>query len=333
MNSSLNKTAPESNDTLSSGLMLKHVTVGSTIFDNMKREIICGIYKITNPKGQIYIGKSKDIDKRWRGYKKLHYKEQIKLHKSFMDFGIENHVFDVVEICDIKNTNHKEKYWIAFYNSCNTSCGLNCNKGGAGPLEHTEETKKKIGAASKGNKYRTGHKHTEEGKELRRAYKHTEEAKLKISQNNAGQKRTSEQKEKMSKAQLGKQILQKTRDKIRKTLTGTKHSKETIRKRALANSGENNPMFGKKGKDHPAFGRKHNPETIEKMKLSNKLMWERKRREGTDKVSEETKLRVKTGIQKSKENPEYSSPEEVKNRFNLSKKVWKEKQLKQKYGK
>lgn len=35
---------------------------------------------------------------------------------------------------------------------------------------------------------------------------------------------------------------------------GGRMSEESKKKMSIANSGENNPMFGKKGKDHPAFG-------------------------------------------------------------------------------
>ena len=37
-----------------------------------------GIYKITNPKNKIYIGKSKNIEKRFESYKKIqHCKQQV----------------------------------------------------------------------------------------------------------------------------------------------------------------------------------------------------------------------------------------------------------------
>lgn len=41
-----------------------------------------GIYKITNPKGKIYIGQSIDIDKRINTYRLMHCKDQKLLYNS-----------------------------------------------------------------------------------------------------------------------------------------------------------------------------------------------------------------------------------------------------------
>jgi len=45
---------------------------------------ICGIYKITNPDGKIYIGGSKSILKRWQDYRYLKSYGQALLHESFL---------------------------------------------------------------------------------------------------------------------------------------------------------------------------------------------------------------------------------------------------------
>jgi len=58
---------------------------------------------------------------------------------------------------------------------------------------------------------------------------------------------------------------------------GIKLSPETIKKMCAAQSGKNNPNYGKLGKDNPNYGRTHSPETIEKMskahKNENNPMW------------------------------------------------------------
>ena len=41
-----------------------------------------GIYKITNPKGKVYIGQSININKRWNAYRNLKLKSQTKLLNS-----------------------------------------------------------------------------------------------------------------------------------------------------------------------------------------------------------------------------------------------------------
>jgi group I intron endonuclease len=49
-----------------------------------------GIYKITNPKGKIYIGQSVDIEKRKYYYQALHCKKQTMLYNSIKKYGWDN---------------------------------------------------------------------------------------------------------------------------------------------------------------------------------------------------------------------------------------------------
>jgi group I intron endonuclease len=51
---------------------------------------------------------------------------------------------------------------------------------------------------------------------------------------------------------------------------GRKHTEEAIALMSLANSGENNPMFGRIGKNHPMFGKTHTPESKALMSLAKK---------------------------------------------------------------
>ena len=60
-----------------------------------------GIYKITNPKGAIYIGSSKHIEKRFAQYKNLRSNEQHKLRNSINKYGYENHNFEILEECEL----------------------------------------------------------------------------------------------------------------------------------------------------------------------------------------------------------------------------------------
>jgi group I intron endonuclease len=116
-----------------------------------------GIYKITNPSGKIYIGASKDILKRWNSdYKYIcNVKSQIKLYKSFKKYGISNHTFEIVEICNVNFLFNKEIYWINFYNSYVS--GLNSTKGGENPpLQNkpkSEQHKEKIRNSKLGQKH------------------------------------------------------------------------------------------------------------------------------------------------------------------------------------
>jgi len=82
-----------------------------------------GIYKITSPSGKIYIGKSENIEVRWRDYK--HSKSQPRLIRSFKKYAIENHFFEIIEECEKEQLNKRERYWQEFYNVVGEN-GLNC---------------------------------------------------------------------------------------------------------------------------------------------------------------------------------------------------------------
>jgi group I intron endonuclease len=101
-----------------------------------------GIYKITNPKGKVYIGQSINIDKRFYQYQTPK-KERtgVKILNSLIKYGIENHNFDILEECNINELNQKEIYWIKYFNT--TADGLNIELGGKG-FPRSDETKEKI---------------------------------------------------------------------------------------------------------------------------------------------------------------------------------------------
>lgn len=82
-----------------------------------------GIYKITSPSKKIYIGQSTNIEKRFYTYKLLHCKKQPFLFNSLKKYGAENHIFEVIEFCEVEKLNERERYWQDFYNVL--ECGLN----------------------------------------------------------------------------------------------------------------------------------------------------------------------------------------------------------------
>jgi group I intron endonuclease len=90
----------------------------------------CGIYKITNIKNdKVYIGSSKNILNRWGNHifelvSCKHYNTE--LQKDFDKYGIENFIFQVIEILDNKNKIlEREQYYIEKYNSLNPEKGYN----------------------------------------------------------------------------------------------------------------------------------------------------------------------------------------------------------------
>ena len=140
-----------------------------------------GIYKITNPKGQTYIGLSKNIGKRFDQHKKLQMKDNIPLKESLIKYGGGSHTFEVLEEINISSLDYRqsnsilrkrERYWIKHYET--HSKGLNGNMGGSGCGSHTAESKAKIGKANSKpkpkdfGKNRKKWQHTEEFKEKAR---------------------------------------------------------------------------------------------------------------------------------------------------------------------
>ena len=100
-----------------------------------------GIYKIENLiNGKVYIGKSIDIQKRFKSHinesfdkNKPSYDHLI--HKAIRKYGVENFSFNVIEECLEDDLNNKEIYWISFFDSCvldGPDKGYNMTRGGEG---------------------------------------------------------------------------------------------------------------------------------------------------------------------------------------------------------
>jgi group I intron endonuclease len=160
-----------------------------------------GIYKITNPKGAVYIGESKDIERRWNSdYKKLNCKGQRKLYNSFMYYGFENHTFEIVKECTEEEIPYYERYYQEYYNVLDRNYGLNCKLTKVGEKKEvcSEETRKKISEAQK-KRFANGQIHPNKGKHR------TEETKIKIRNSlkgkpswNKGKNHSDEHKENLS---------------------------------------------------------------------------------------------------------------------------------------
>lgn len=82
-----------------------------------------GIYKITNPEGKIYIGKSKNIEKRFSDYKRLDCKNQPLIFQSLAKYGWLNHKFEIIEECSVNLLFERENFFIEKFNTIDN--GLN----------------------------------------------------------------------------------------------------------------------------------------------------------------------------------------------------------------
>lgn len=110
-----------------------------------------GIYKITNPKGKVYIGQSKNIKKRIKRYKQLNCKIQRKLFKSLCKYGYKNHTFEILQFCSLNELNNLERYYQNEYNVLGKN-GLNCylTESDIQKRKLSKKTKNKISKSLKG---------------------------------------------------------------------------------------------------------------------------------------------------------------------------------------
>lgn len=94
-----------------------------------------GIYKITNNiNGKFYIGRAKNIEKRWRAHKTNCFDPKAIdyykcLYKAIREYGLENFTFEVIEECSEEELTEKEGYYISFYNANNPEIGYNRTNG------------------------------------------------------------------------------------------------------------------------------------------------------------------------------------------------------------
>ncbi len=170
-----------------------------------------GIYKITSPSGRVYIGQAINIQRRFREYKKPSGATgQLKLKNSFNKYGWEAHTFEIIEECEFEQLNIRERYWQDHYNVLEE--GLNCilTRTDILPQKMSEETKKRIGDAQRGEKGNMWGK------------KHSEETIVKMKESCKGQEKGYWRGKKLSK-----EAVQKRVDKM----IGVKQSKEHIEKR------------------------------------------------------------------------------------------------------
>jgi group I intron endonuclease len=170
-----------------------------------------GIYKITSPSGKIYIGQSINIERRFRHYKRMVCKDQVKIYNSFLKYGVDTHIFEVLELCDTEQLNNRERHYQDLYDSVANGLNLLYVKSEHFNGGHSEESKKKISDSLKGRKL-------------------SEEHKYRIGLNNSRRGMSDETKEKHRIGRLGKKASLETIEKQRQKKLGSKRSEETKKK-------------------------------------------------------------------------------------------------------
>lgn len=215
---------------------------------------ICGIYGLRcRSTGLWYVGLSKDMNRRWRMYRALGCKAQVKLYNAIMKYGINDFEFHILEECQEEFLNEKECIWILSKDSLEN--GYNLTAGGGSKTTFSKESREKMRQSHLGQpSARKGYKVTEEERERMRQIslgrKHSDETKKLLSElgkKNVGERNGSYGKfyitNGVSNAKIrtgeqipegwrrGKVVSDETREKIRIAGTGKKQSKETIKKR------------------------------------------------------------------------------------------------------
>lgn len=187
-----------------------------------------GIYKIKSPSGNVYIGQSRNIMRRFVVYSRISQsKSQPGVHRSFLKHGIRLHDFSVIHELPIDIEQHILDEYEKFYIDQHRDCGftlLNLKEGGQNGAKHSKESIEKIIATKKRN-----------------IFKHSEETKAKIRAKRALQvfaKWRKNRKPAWNKGTKGIIIGNKnyrasveTREKLRLAGLGKKLSTESIAKR------------------------------------------------------------------------------------------------------
>lgn len=167
-----------------------------------------GIYKIISPSNKVYIGQSIDIERRFKHYKRLACKEQVKIYNSFLKYGLDAHAFEILELCDTEDLNNRERHYQDLYDSVANGLNLLYVKSEHFNGGHSDESKKKISDSLKGRTF-------------------TDEHKYKIGLGNSRRVKSPETIEKHRLAGLGKKASPETKEKQRQKRLGVPRSEET----------------------------------------------------------------------------------------------------------
>jgi len=183
-----------------------------------------GIYKITNPLNEIYIGQSVNIEKRFASYRSLSCKTQPKIYNSLKLHGVEKHSFQIIIECEILELNNNERYYQELYNSIINGLNSQYAKSSSKKYMHSEETKLKMSLSQKGKvqslERRIINSKLKKGNKYRLGHKVSEQTKDKIRKANLGKKISEETKRKMSESSKLAIFTEDHRKKIRESKKG-----------------------------------------------------------------------------------------------------------------
>lgn len=191
------------------------------------------IYKFTSPSGKSYVGQTNDYARRMQQHKST--KACRGLSNAIAKYGWESFKVEILKDgLTLEEANHWEVFYIKQEKTI-SPFGYNLNTGGANATP-SEETRKKIGAASRGNQHGLGHKHSDDakkrigesskGNKYAIGFRHTEDAKTKIGAAAVG-----------NTYGIGYSHTPEAIEKIRAASTGRPHTEETKKKMSAARIG------------------------------------------------------------------------------------------------
>jgi group I intron endonuclease len=173
-----------------------------------------GIYKWISPTGRIYVGQSKNLKQRKEWYLSNGIKQASmpKLKRSFEKYGIENHIFEIIEYCSLDKLDEREIHWGLYYNTLEK--GLNCKLGEQNSI-FSEETKFKMSKAKQGFKL-SPKSEAKRQTSLRKVWDNKNNIREEKNKNKPKYTPTKEHKENISKSKLGKPVhTEESKQKLR----------------------------------------------------------------------------------------------------------------------
>lgn len=226
-----------------------------------------GIYEIVNlhdGKATAYVGRSRDIERRWRRHRRClrsgnHYNQH--LQDAWNGYGEQAFQFGVVELVENEDDLKKrEGYWIKRYFA--SGAVYNIDRVSRGTIRVSEETRRKISRAKAGKKRKPFSKEWRRklslslmGNQRAKGFKHTPETRRKVSLAGKGKPKSAEHNRKNSEAHRGKRCSEETRRKISEAQKGKRLSPEHRRKLSKSLQGVN-------AKPYPAIENKLTGEYI-----------------------------------------------------------------------